>query len=102
MTMLPPDAWVPVPLRWRHVMPSDVFVDRNGELWHVTGIGAHGAEFRVDAIRSFTPFTVMVDPDDVIPVLVPVSERDAVELTREQLGTRLIERRTTSLPSETK
>jgi hypothetical protein len=94
MTTLPPDVWVPVPLRWRHVHPGDTFVGRESRLWHVTGIGPHEAEFRVDAVNSYTPFTAMVDPDDTINVLVPVSERDAVELCREELGARLLAGRT--------
>lgn len=85
------DTWVPVPIRFRHVLPGDMFVGRDGELWRVDRTGPGMA---MTASTSINTFTSDVDPDDVIPVLVPTPERDAVELTREQLGARLIERRT--------
>ncbi len=94
-TTLPPDAWVPVPLRWRHVVAGDVFVGKDGDAWQIARTGSsYGVGIEVTAIQGDRSFSDDVDPDDVIPVLVPVTERDAVELTREQLGARLIERRT--------
>lgn len=92
--MTAPDAWIPVPLRWRHAIETDVFVAPDGELWQIIRSETHGAWFSVTATRGPDQFSRDVDPDDVIPVLVPVSERDAVELTRDQLGARLVERRT--------
>lgn len=88
--MTPADCWVPVPLRWRHVIPGDVIVGRDGRPWMVTSTGT-----AVTAVDGPTAATQPVDPDDPIPVLVPVTDRDAVELTRDQLGARLVERRTT-------
>lgn len=99
--MSAPDAWVPVSLRWRHVLPGDVFVARNGELWQVEETGpSPRTSYDVIAVRGAQVHKADVDPDDVISVLVPVTERDAMELSREQLGARLVERRTTSLPRE--
>jgi hypothetical protein len=95
-------SWVPVPLRWRHVIAGDTFVDRNGALWHVTRVGMTADGFAAVAAQADAVTGSPVDPDDVIPVLIPVSERDAVELTRDQLGARLVERRTLPLPSEAK
>jgi hypothetical protein len=94
-------AWVPVPLRWRHVIAGDTFADRDGALWHVTMAGDlwRRGSLSVSAIKGEFPMDAQVDPDDVIPVLIPVTERDAVELTIDQLGARLVARRTT-LPSE--
>lgn len=101
MTGLPADAWVPVSLRWRHVVAGDVFVAPDGELWLVHAAQAlPDGTFRVVADRGADEYGRPVDPDDVISVLVPVSLRDAVELTREQLGARLVERRTDPLPSD--
>ncbi len=92
MTSLPPDAWVPVPVRWRHVLPGDVIAGRDGALWLIT---VHEPNGMVIAARSFRKrFTDHPDPDETVHVLVPATEREAVELTREQLGARLIERRT--------
>ena len=89
-TTLPPDVFVPVPLRWRHVVAGDVFLGADGRLWCVENMhqGAVCVRNARDQVAD------RVDPDDVVSVLVPVVERDAVELTREQLGARLIERRT--------
>ena len=93
MSSLPPDAWVPVPMRWRHVVAGDVIVGHDGGLWLVAVRGRDGltTAMRTGADQHSAP----VDPDDVVQVLVPVTEREAVELTRDQLGARLIERRTT-------
>lgn len=91
MTAPPRDAWVPVPLRWRHVVAGDAFLGKDGGLpWHVVAV-EQGR--RVIVARGARTVTATVDPDDVIRVLVPVTERDAVALTREQLGARLVERR---------
>lgn len=97
---LPPDVWVPVPIRWRHVQVGDVFVDSNGQLWHVMNTEPGRAGIKVKALLQFWTRTADVDPDEIIYVLIPVPERDAVELTRDALGARLIERRTASAPRE--
>lgn len=91
-------SWVPVPLRWRHVETADVIVAPDGELWQVTDTWFGRACKTATAARGRATFSRDVDPDDVIPVLIPVTERDAVELTIEQLGARLVERRTTAPP----
>lgn len=99
MTTLPADCFVPVPIRWRHVLAGDVFVDRNGQLWHVVAANPHRTGLiTVAAERGDESLTQQLDPDDVIHVLIPVPERDAVELTRERLGARLVERRATAPP----
>lgn len=90
---LPPDVWVPVPLRWRHVVAGDVFVAPDGSPWVVARREPSQGLIAVQVVQADDPFNSYVDPDDVINVLVPAVERDAVELTREQLGARLIERR---------
>lgn len=87
---LPADVWVPVPLRARHVIAGDVIVGKDGSLWPITESRATGGTWSINVANFGLDYP---DPDDVIPVLVPVIERDAVELTREQLGARLIERR---------
>lgn len=91
MTDLPPDAWVPVPIRWRHVVPGDVVVFGSA-LWLVTLRPKDG---EVHGQRTFHErHQGRPDPDDAVQVLIPVTERDAVELTREQLGARLVAGRT--------
>lgn len=93
------DCWVPVPVRWRHLAPGDVFVAPDGRLWHLVGITPERGQLVAGAMHGEEYARRPVDPDDVIPVLVPTPERDAVELTREQLGARLVERRTTAPPN---
>lgn len=97
---LPPDVWVPVPIRWRHILPGDVFVDRDGALWHVNETRTPIAGLWIKAAKGVDTVQAAVDFDDVIHVLIPVPERDAVELTRDTLGARLIGRRTASAPRE--
>lgn len=87
-------VWVPVPLRWRHVIAGDVFVGKEQALWSVKDIRSHAAHLTVYTQSGQHYYPADVDPDDVIEVLVPALERDAVELTREELGARLVARRT--------
>lgn len=89
------DCWTPVPLRWRHAIEGDVFVGRDGALWRVDQANSFGpAGIEVVVSCAAATHAADVDPDEVVHVLVPVTERDAVELTREQLGARLVDRRT--------
>lgn len=92
------EVWVPVPLRWRHVNPGDVFLseascpDDAGTIWMVTRMEKDWGG-KVTCQSGPDVFSSEVDPDDVVDVLVPVSERDAVELSMDELGARLIARR---------
>lgn len=91
---LPSDVWVPVPLRARHIMAWDMIVGNDGSLWAVSSSASDpSGKWSISALCGAEGLSQFVDPDDVIPVLVPVVERDAVELTRDQLGARLVERR---------
>lgn len=93
---LPADAFVPVPIRWRHVAAGDVFVGRDGRLWHVTNAApSPRAGTSVVAVHADDVVGADVDPDEVVHVLVPVTERDAVELCIDELGARLMAGRTT-------
>lgn len=93
---LPADVWVPVPIRWRHVAAGDVFVGRDGRLWHVTNRGPNQrTSYSVVAVHADDVVGGDVDPDEVVNVLVPVTERDAVELCIDELGARLMAGRTT-------
>ena len=88
--MTPPDCWVPVPIRMRHVQPGDVILSKDGQPWMVDVATIHG---RLQVNRMREDMNVTVDLDHVIQVLVPVSERDAVTLTRDQLGAQVESRR---------
>ena len=88
--------WVPVPLRWRHVIAGDVFVGADQRLWIVADAANQAGHYAVEVRTGLDTYTDEVDPDDVINVLVPATERDAVELTMDELGARLVERRTES------
>jgi hypothetical protein len=97
MSALPPDAWVPVPLRWRYVRVGDVFFsEKTGDLWTVVeDLDPHWKiDGKITVQRGTRTFSSKVDPDDLIQVLVPVAERDAMALAREELGARLADRRT--------
>lgn len=87
----PADAWVPVSVRWRHVVSGDVVLDPDGRTWMLTDRPMTGG---MTVTRGAHSYTATPDPDDVVDVLIPVVERDAVELARAELGARLIERRT--------
>jgi len=50
-------------------------------------------ESAVTAVRAGVEHTAELDLDEALQVLVPVSERDALELTRDELGARVVERR---------
>lgn len=88
---LPPDVWVPVPVRARHIIVGDLIAGSDNAVWLVTESRPAGGTW---SLNLYGHGLVYPDPDEAIPVLVPVTERDAVELTRDQLGARLVERRT--------
>lgn len=91
---LEPDVWIPVPLRWRHVAAGDTFVAGDGQLWHVAQREPSQGQIAVQVVQRAQTSNAYVDPDDVVNVLIPVVEVDAVELSREELGARLVARRT--------
>lgn len=90
-----PDVWAPVPLRWRHVLAGDVFYSaKTCDLWHVTEIeNVEPFLLTVHLNHGGERYEVEADRDAVIHVLVPVTERDALRLTRDELGAALVERR---------
>lgn len=88
------DCYVPVPIRWRHVIAGDLFLDRNGNPWHVTDANTRGRTgCRVVAVCRDLTLDRAVDPDAAVTVLMRADERDAANLLRTELGARLIERR---------
>jgi hypothetical protein len=91
------DAWVPVKLRWRHVRAGDVFFSaKTGDLWHVTEIeDVEPFLLTVHLNHGGDQHVVEMDRDAVVQVLTPVPERDAMRIARDELGARLVERRTT-------
>lgn len=91
---LPRDVWVPVALRWRHVIPGDLFIGGTGAPWLVVSVDREpSGNLLAVAMRHDGPRKADVDPDDTVQVLVPVAEREAATVARELLGARLIERR---------
>lgn len=96
-------AYVPVPIRWRHIVAGDVFVGQHGALWTVVEIRTHnvspenGYPHGMLGVRATnggaTRFEPSVDPDEAMHVLTPVPMAQAVALTRAELGMQLIERR---------
>jgi hypothetical protein len=92
------DPRVPVPMRVRHVVAGDEFASpRDGSHWRITAAGDvlwHLAGRELVVTYEGRTVTSDRDPDDVLDVLVPVVERDAVELLYDQLGARLITGRT--------
>lgn len=83
------EAWGPLRLRWRNVVPGDVILGRKSKPWMITHsdwspdgrdvwavVAAHA-----DDVKGRT-----VDPDEQVTVLAPVAERAALLLVREQLG----------------
>lgn len=90
-----PEAWVPVPIRARHVAPGDTIVGRDAALFHVTGAGEDGGTWRIDVTRSYLGIShYRLDPDEVVSVLVPMTEREALTVARDELAARITERRT--------
>jgi hypothetical protein len=99
MSELPQDDLAPVPMRVRHVVAGDVFVSqRDGSRWDVTsadGVLWCVAGCEITAEHAGRTVTSELDPDHVLDVLIPVVERDAVELLHAELGARLTGRRST-------
>jgi len=91
--------WVAVSLRWRHVRRGDVVQCADGSLWRVV-VGLPTVQL-IDAERfeagRMLPVTALtaVRPahDATVKVLIPKAERDALVQLREQLDSRIIDRR---------
>jgi len=71
-----------------------MFVAHDGALWMVLALDTEHGSLVVSAVRADERHASSVDPDEAVTVLIPVTEAEAVELTREVLGARLVERRT--------
>jgi hypothetical protein len=94
------DCYVPIPLRWRHVIAGDILLGQSGVLFAVTASRPH-----VDPRGHITgqwALTVGVgpdarpfigDPDEPARVLTGVPERDALTVLRDELSARVVERR---------
>lgn len=84
------DVHVPVPVRWRVVRPGDVIVGEDGELYMVTAVlvAPRGVELRLTHGKYDERH--WGDPDQVANVLMRVELKDALVLTRDQLGARLM------------
>lgn len=89
------DAWVPVKLRVRHLSVGDVVIGKTGDLWMVAELLNHAttASRYVTVRRGSDEATAEMDLDDPLKVLTRVPERDAMVLVRDELGAKLIERR---------
>ena len=85
--------WVSVPLRARHIVAGDVVHGRDGRPWMVVAANVVQNSIVTTAQAGEDCIEVRSDPDHTISVFVPVLERDAIELTVDQLGARVIERR---------
>jgi len=79
---------------------GDVFLSaKTGDLWMVAGLVDRTDRPARDVTvqRGGHSYTGEQDLDDLLQVLVPVVERDALRLTRDELGARLVDRRTRPL-----
>lgn len=87
------DVWVPVPLRWRHVVGGDVIIGTGGVPWMVDATAHADDGSWVALARAAHDWRGQVDPDEVVQVLVLATERDALTVARDQLGARIVESR---------
>lgn len=91
------DAWVPVKLRVRHVCEGDFFVSaKAGDVWMVVKIESKAGRPlpTITAQRGPATHEAELDLDEILAVLVPVPERDALRVCRDELGARLAQRST--------
>ena len=88
------DVWVPAPVRWRHMLVGEVFLGAKDRQWMVSALASQpDGTISVTARQGQDEFQAVVDPDETIQALVPTVEREALELTRAELGAQIIERR---------
>lgn len=86
-------AEVPVPLRWRHVTAGDLIVGKEGAPLRVRQAPAPSNESTACVVTPDSEWSGHVDPNRVAQVLVSAPVADALHLLRNQLGARVIERR---------
>lgn len=88
-----PENWTPVPLRWRHVKAGDVFV-ADGRTWMVIAVSERPELGWLTSVASGADQfeAVEVDPDEVVSVLCPAPEANALARVRDELGGSVIDR----------
>ena len=77
----PVTCWVPTDRPWRSVRPGTLIVGDDATLWYVSASGPHGIGWRLTLAQLgalHAPGAYDGDPDELIPVLVPAAERDAI------------------------
>lgn len=85
------DVWVPIPQRWSTVAHGSVFLDARGAPWTLVSVErAQGGP--IVRARHGTQEYVGQPAAPTALVLVPVPERDALTLLRDQLSSRITER----------
>lgn len=88
-------CWVPVPLRWRHVVTGDVLQGKEAAgLYVERAMRDERGRVVVQVYSAAGVWRGDVDPDETVQVLTPVPMAQAVAITREQIGMQLIARRT--------
>jgi hypothetical protein len=95
---VPHDLFAPLPVPWRTVRAEDVVMGDDGELYSVERsgwIGASGPDGRpttwgLTLVCGAWRDTIPGGPDDLAHVLTRVGTVDAVTVTREALGARLL------------
>lgn len=92
----PATCWVPVPVRWRYVQPGDVFAGAAGLFWVESASYGAGTvcAYVIGSNTGPKAKAYILDPDELVSILVPVPERDARSLVLEDLATHVIGRRT--------
>jgi hypothetical protein len=83
------DVWVPIPMRWSCVRPEMTLLRPDGREWMVMSATRTPSGTLVRARRGEQEF-FGVPPEPTALVLVPVPERDALTLSRDVLGSRIM------------
>lgn len=88
------DHWAPTVLDWCAVVAGDLILSSDDRPLYVETVTIDTATGAGQVRLAGHPTPYPVRADATVRVLVPVAERDALALTLDQLGGRIIERRT--------
>lgn len=86
-----PENWTPVPLRWRHVRAGDVVLGDTTP-WMVTEAIEQLGEPLITIVSGDQTHQEQLDPDEVVCVLCPASEANALARVRDELGGTVVDR----------
>lgn len=83
-------CWAPVQRRWRYIVAGDVTLAEDNFLIPIIDVVFKAAGVDVEYLLDRGFHHTLMDPDELVTVLVPAVERDGMALLTVTMGARVI------------